>query len=54
MTTKQSKKPTTVTSIKVRLSPTLKRQLQDFATQRNISLSSLMRLIATEYIKTKG
>jgi hypothetical protein len=53
--TKANPKPTAnQTYIKVHLSLSLKRQLQALAEQRSISLSSLLRLIATEYIKTKG
>jgi molybdopterin-guanine dinucleotide biosynthesis protein A len=40
--------------IKIHLPHSLKEQLQHLAQQRSISLSSLMRLIATEYIKNKG
>lgn len=34
--------------------PSLKSQLQKLAEARNISLSALVRLILTEYVKTKG
>ncbi|MBE7512748.1 MAG: CopG family transcriptional regulator [Anaerolineales bacterium] len=52
--TKTSTPPTTAqTFIKVHLSPSLKQQLQELAKERTVSLSSLMRIIATEYIKAK-
>jgi hypothetical protein len=53
--TKRNTKPATNQAyIKVHLPLSLKQQLQALAEQRSISLSSLLRLIATEYIKAKG
>jgi antitoxin component of RelBE/YafQ-DinJ toxin-antitoxin module len=44
----------TKTYIKVHVPTTLKVKLRQLAEQRGVSISSLLRLIANEYIKNKG
>ena len=47
-------RPTNEAYIKVHLPKQLKQDLQALAQGRNISISSLLRLMATEYLKNKG
>ena len=52
--TKNSAKKPNETFIKFHLPLKLKQQLEQLANEKSISISSLMRVIATEYIKNKG
>ena len=47
----QNKKRNPMSLVKFVAPPTLKRDLENLAQDRNISLSSLLRLITTEYTK---
>lgn len=42
------------TYIKVHLSTQLKQALQTYARSRGVSISALLRLMLTEYLKNKG
>lgn len=51
MTQNHNDKPVQEERVKFLVSRDLKRALQALANERNITLSALMRLMATEYIK---
>jgi hypothetical protein len=53
MTPKRTK-PTNDSVVKLYLPNELKRALENLAQSRNIPLSALLRLIATDYIRQKG
>jgi hypothetical protein len=52
--TKNNKRNTNEVLIKFGAPGKLKRALQELANERNIALSALLRLIASEYVKRAG
>ena len=52
--TKNDKKNTNEVLVKFGAPHQLKRALQELANERNIALSALLRLIASEYVKRAG
>jgi hypothetical protein len=53
MTQKPPRQATAETLIKFYAPRALKQQLQELATSRNIALSAMLRLVVSEYVRTR-